>query len=158
MLPGSKRLPKILRVTAIRSFGGGGAYNPKKYKDYSIPADYPNNEDMVNYLESVYSLPNMPIRNMRHVNPVRQSGPLPSYDGPHTMEDIRKVFHNACIPNSPHPCSVDIDELMRRVPGIQRHVAEHILKLGFTPDEEVDYAYLSMDLILIRFLFFIDLK
>ena len=143
MLTKSKQIPKLLRVSAMRHFAGGGAYNPHNYKDHSTPKEYPNNEDVVNYLESIYSLPNFPRRNMRHVNPVRQSGPIPPYDGPHTMENIRKTFHNACISNSRHPCSVDIDELMRRVPGIQRHVAEHILSMGFNPDEEVDYAYIG---------------
>jgi len=30
---------------------------------------------------------------------------------------------------------MDIDELMRRVPGITRKECEHIVKLGLTPQE-----------------------
>jgi hypothetical protein len=29
---------------------------------------------------------------MRHIHPVRQSGPIPAYDGPWTMEDIKKLY------------------------------------------------------------------
>lgn len=32
---------------------------------------------------------------------------------------------------------------MRRIPGLSRKDAEHITTLGLTPDEEVDFAYLS---------------
>jgi len=38
-----------------------------------------------------------PVRNVRHINPIRESGPLPAYDGPYTMEDIRKVMGNITI-------------------------------------------------------------
>jgi len=51
---------------------------------------------------------------------VRESGPLPAYDGPYTMEDIRKVMWNATIGNDLHYCATDVDEMMRRVPGITR--------------------------------------
>jgi hypothetical protein len=61
------------------------------------------------------------------------------------MEDIRKIFFNTTIGMDKHRCSVDVDELMRRVPGIQRETAEFITNLGLNPDEEVDYAYLGME-------------
>lgn len=32
---------------------------------------------------------------------------------------------------------------MRRVPGITRKEAEHIITLGLSPDEEIDYAYIA---------------
>ena len=35
---------------------------------------------------------------------------------------------------------------MRRVPGITRKEAEHITKLGLSPDEEVDYAYIAYNI------------
>lgn len=75
------------------------------------------------------------MRNVRHINPVRESGPIPAYDGTYTIEDIRKVMWNASVGKDFCYCAVDIDEIMRRVPGITRKEAEHITKLGLTPDE-----------------------
>ena len=50
------------------------------------------NEEIYEYMRSVHTIPTSPVRNMRHINPIRESGPLPAYDGPYTMEDIRKVM------------------------------------------------------------------
>lgn len=55
---------------------------------------------------------------MRHVNPVRQSGPLPSYYGTYTMEDIKKLNDQTTIGRDVHYCQMDVDEIMRRVPGV----------------------------------------
>ena len=132
---------RLLRLS--KKHFSGGPYNPHRYRDYSVAKSYPTNEEIENYLTSVCSLPAMPVRNMRHISPVRQSGPLPPYDGPVCLEDIRKLFFNATYPMDKHPCSMDVDELMRRVPGIQRETAEYITTLGFTPEEEVHMAYLG---------------
>lgn len=86
-------------------------------------------------MRSVHSIPNSPIRNVRHINPVRESGPLPVHDGPHTMEDIRKVMWNTSIGRDFCYVQAEAEEIMRRVPGITRKEAEHIQKLGLTPDE-----------------------
>ena len=59
-----------------------------------------------------------PVRNMRHVNPVRQSGPLPSYYGTYTMEDIKQIFDQTTMGKDIHYCQMDVDEVMRRVPGV----------------------------------------
>ena len=37
---------------------------------------------------------------------------------------------------------MDVDEVMRRVPGISRKEVEFIVKLGLTPEEQVDFSYL----------------
>lgn len=55
---------------------------------------------------------------MRHVNPVRQSGPLPSYSGTYTIEDIKKLTDQFTMGKDIHYCQMDVDELMRRVPGV----------------------------------------
>ena len=60
------------------------------------------------------------MRNSRHINPVRESGPLPAYDGPYTMEDVRKVMWNTSVGRDFHYCATDAEEIMRRVPGITR--------------------------------------
>lgn len=137
----SRTTRKLLKVSS-RNFSGG-PYNPHKYRDYSVAKSYPSNEEIENYLTSVFSLPATPVRNMRHISPVRQSGPLPAYDGTHTMEDIRKIFFYSTFNIDKHPCSTDVDEMMRRVPGLQRETAEYITTLGLNPDEEVDYAYIG---------------
>lgn len=55
---------------------------------------------------------------MRHVNPIRQSGPLPSYYGTYTMEDLKKLFDQTTMGKDVHYCQMDVDEVMRRVPGV----------------------------------------
>lgn len=82
---------------------------------------------------------------MRHIHPVRQSGPIPAYDGTYTMEDIKKMYNQMRAPWDHTAQSTDVDELMRRVPGLTRREALRIQQLGFTPEEEVDYAYLVVN-------------
>jgi len=62
-----------------------------------VPRTDPKNEELYQYLRSVHSIPASPVRNVRHVNPVRESGPMPTWDGPHTMEDIRKVMWETSV-------------------------------------------------------------
>jgi hypothetical protein len=50
-----------------------------------------------------------PIRNVRHVNPVRQSGVIPSYSGSYTMEDLRKLYDQLCFQKDFHYCQMDVD-------------------------------------------------
>jgi hypothetical protein len=83
---------------------------------------------------------------MRHINPVRQSGPIPSYDGNYTMEDVRKVMWQSSVGRDGCYISHEIEEIMRRVPGITRKEAEHITKLGLNPDEQVDFAYIAFNI------------
>lgn len=42
--------------------------------------------------------------------------------------------------------STDIEEIMRRAPGLTRREALRIQQLGLTPDEEIDFAYLVVNL------------
>lgn len=129
-----------------RFFSGSGPYNPCRYKNNLIPRNFPRDDEIFPYIAHVFSTPGLPIRNVRHVNPIRQSGPLPPYDGPVTMDDVRKVFFNSTIGIDYHPCQVLPDELMRRVPGLTRKEAEHIVKLGLNPDEQVDFAYIAKNI------------
>jgi hypothetical protein len=89
------------------------------------------------------SIPPPPVRNLRHVNPMRESGPIPPYEGPYTMEDVRKVMWNTSVGRDFCYCYHEPDEIMRRVPGLTRKEAEHIIKLGLNPDEQVDFAYIA---------------
>lgn len=77
---------------------------------------------------------------------MRESGPLPAYDGPYSMEDIRSVMTNVSVGEDQSYCQMDVDEVMRRVPGITRKEVEFIVKLGLTPEEQVDFAYLAYNL------------
>ena len=88
-------------------------------------------------VQEIENMPPPPIRNMRQVNPVRESGPLPVYDGPHTMEDIRRIYQNTMVGLDKHHVSTDVDEIMRRVPGISRKEAEHITTYLYSnPDSD----------------------
>ncbi len=82
---------------------------------------------------------------MRHIHPVRQSGPIPPYDGPWTMEDVKKVSQNMNIFYDHLPQHCDVEEMMRRVPGLTRKEALKIQTFGLKPDEEVDFAYLVVN-------------
>ena len=61
------------------------------------------------------------------------------------MEDIKKLYgeHRA---NWDHVAqSTDIDELMRRVPGLTRREGLRIQQLGLNPIEEIDFAYMVVN-------------
>jgi hypothetical protein len=89
----AKKLTEVLQANFARS----GPYNPAKYKDYYVPRTLPKNEEIYEYVHSTHSVPNSPIRNVRHINPIRESGPLPAYDGTYTMEDIKDIFFNTSV-------------------------------------------------------------
>jgi hypothetical protein len=67
-----------------------GPYNPNRYRHYLNPNFFQSNKEITD-IAKLEQVPrpgknwyNGQVRNVRHVNPVRQSGPLPSYDGPYT--------------------------------------------------------------------------
>ena len=62
------------------------------------------------------------------------------------MEDIKRIYAGTTFGYDYHYCQMDVDEVMRRVPGITRKEVEHIVKLGLTPYEQIDYAYLAYNL------------
>ena len=101
---------------------------------------------MYQVIKSEHENPPPPIYNMRHLHPVRQSGPIPPYDGPWTMEDVKRVYAYMSCPWDDNMQSTDIEELMRRVPGLTRREAQMIQTFGYNPDEEVDFAYLVVNL------------
>ena len=111
-----------------------------------VPRQRPSAKEVVEMTRYQSTLPDPPMRNLRHINPIRQSGPLPSYDGPYSIEDIRKIWFNTNIGRDSNYCYTEPDEIMRRVPGITRKEAEHITKIGLNPAEQVDYAYLVYNL------------
>merc|ERR1711976_459208 len=67
------------------------------------------------------------------------------YYGTYTMEDIRKVNYEYRAPVEGTPQSTDVEELMRRIPGLTRKEALKIQSLGLTPWEELDYAYIVVN-------------
>lgn len=60
-------------------------------------------------------VPDLPVYNMRHLHPIRQSGPIPAYYGDYNMEDVKKVNEELYMPHEGIAESMDIEELMRRV-------------------------------------------
>ena len=77
-------------------------------------------------IKTFHSEPPPPIYTMRPIHPRRQSGPRPRYDGPWTMEDIQKLYGQMRAPWDKMPQSTDIEELMRRAPGLTRREALRI--------------------------------
>ena len=74
-----------LVASVIHNINLAGPYNPYKYKDYLVPKSFPTNKEIYDLVKNQDNAVVSPVRNMRHVNPVRQSGPLPSYSGTYTM-------------------------------------------------------------------------
>jgi hypothetical protein len=140
-----KKSPQKLMWLAMRTFGHG-PYNPLHYKHCMIPEKLPTTEDMYANIKTFHSEPPAPIYNMRHLHPVRQSGPIPPYDGAWTMEDVKMICANMSVPYDHCPQSTDVEELMRRAPGLTRKEALRIQQLGLNPDEEVDFAYLTVNM------------
>ena len=130
---------------ALRMFSHG-PYNPLHYKSHLVPEKLPTTEDFYANIKTFHSQPPPPIYNMRHLHPVRQSGPIPAYDGAWTMEDVKAICSNMSVPYDHCPQSTDIEELMRRVPGLTRREALRIQQIGLNPDEEVDFAYLTVNM------------
>jgi hypothetical protein len=62
-----------------------------------VPRTLPKHEEIYEFINSVHSVPGSPIRNIRHINPVRESGPLPTYSGTYTMEDLRDIWYNCSV-------------------------------------------------------------
>lgn len=83
-----------------------------------VPRSFPTNKEIYNTVRNQDDIVVPPVRNMRHVNPVRQSGPIPAYSGTYTMEDIKKVYDQTNLGYDLHYCQMDVDEVMRRVPGV----------------------------------------
>lgn len=129
----------------MRTFAHG-PYNPLAYKGLKVMEGMPNTEDFYEVLKSEHSKPPAPLYNMRHVHPVRQSGPIPPYDGPFTMEDVKKLIGHMRCPWDHTAQSTDVEELMRRAPGLTRKEALRIQQFGLTPEEEVDFAYMTVNM------------
>jgi len=109
----------------MRSFSGG-PFNPLSFKASLVPEELPTTEDIYANIKTFHSNPAPPVYNMRHIHPVRQSGPIPPYDGPFTMEDVKKTYGQMRAPWDHTLQSTDLEEIMRRVPGLTRREALRI--------------------------------
>ena len=127
---------------ALRRVFSSAPYNPMRYLQSYVPTKMPTKEETYDHITSAHETGGNLVHNLRHINPVRQSGPVPPFDGPFTMEDVLDSCHQEYIMLS-DGCyaSVDTEELMRRVPGLTREDAEYIRTIGFTPDDEVALAW-----------------
>ena len=124
--PGLLRKPNNMLAPVQSMAFGHGPYNPLHYKSHLVPEELPTTEDIYANIKTFHSTPSPPIYNMRHIHPVRQSGPIPAYDGTWTMEDIKKLYGQMRAPWDHTAQSTDIEELMRRVPGLTRREALRI--------------------------------
>jgi hypothetical protein len=57
--------------SVLRNFGHGGPYNPLRYKTNLAPRSYPNDKEIEDLFLAYNKIPMNPIRNMRHINPIR---------------------------------------------------------------------------------------
>ncbi|OMJ71374.1 hypothetical protein SteCoe_30436 [Stentor coeruleus] len=132
----------LSRALALSRSFSAAPYNPLKYLQSYVPTKMPSKQEVFDVVNSAHSGHGRVVQNLRHINPIRQSGPIPAFDGPVTMEDILNnsyqeylKVNDICYP------SVDAEEIMRRVPGVTREEAEYIRGLGLTPDDEIEIAY-----------------
>jgi hypothetical protein len=61
------------------------------------------------------------------------------------MEDVRRAGFEVRAGYEATPQSNDVEELMRRVPGLTRKEALKIQSFGISPLSELDYAYLIVN-------------
>jgi hypothetical protein len=131
----------MLGRTLKRCFSAS-PYNPLRYLQSYVPTELPTKQEIYDVVRTSHESGGQLVHNLRHVNPVRQSGPVLPYDGPFTMEDMLKNSYQEYIKiNDICYASTDAEEIMRRVPGVTREEAEYIRTLGLTPDDEVELAY-----------------
>jgi hypothetical protein len=137
-------IKKQLYFTNKKSFSGG-PYNPFNYRTKLVTDKRPTTEDEYYSQKKRMEFGAMPMYSMRHVHPIRQSGPIPPFAGPYTMEDVRKTAWHLRVGSEPVSESTSCEELMRRVPGLTKKEALKIQSLGFSPYEELDFAYIVVN-------------
>jgi hypothetical protein len=57
--------------SVLRFFGHGGPFNPLRYKTNLVPRTYPKEKEIEEAYLANHQIPMFPVRNMRHVNPIR---------------------------------------------------------------------------------------
>lgn len=124
---------------------GHGPYNPLNYKNRLVPEGRVTTEEEYYANKRGKEFGNFPLYSMRHVHPIRQSGPIPPFAGPYTMEDARIVNASLRVGSEPVIESTSCEELMRRIPGLTKKEAVKIQSLGLSPWEELDYAYIVVN-------------
>ena len=134
---------KSLFKLQFKSFSHG-PYNPLNYKSNLVPTQKATTEENYFLAKKQKEFGDNPTYSMRHVHPIRQSGPIPPFAGPYTMEDVKKIngIQNIGDPIQESTC---IEELMRRVPGLTKKEAIKIQTLGLNPWQELDYAYIVVN-------------
>lgn len=133
----------LLYKLQVKSFGHG-PYNPLNYKSKSVSTTKLTTEELYYLGKKSKEYGELPSYSMRGVHPIRQSGPIPPFAGPYTMEDIRKTNYYQRM-GDPVYESTSAEELMRRVPGLTKKEALHIQTFGLSPWQELDYAYIAVN-------------
>ena len=131
----------MLNRVVKRAFSAS-PYNPYRYLQGYVDTKMPSKQEIQEVVHTTHESGGQIVHNLRHINPLRQSGPVPPFDGPFTMEDHVKGVSNEYLKmNDLCYQSNCADEIMRRVPGITREEAEYVRTLGLTPDDEIEIAY-----------------
>lgn len=145
VLSNSKSLNTKKIIDIVSKKFSHGPYNPFNYKTKLVSERRLTTEEEYFYQKKLKEFGNLPTYSMRQVHPIRQSGPIPPFAGPYTMEDVRKVGFALRAPWEPTNESTSCEELMRRVPGLTKKEAIKIQSLGFNPLEELDFAYIVVN-------------
>ena len=124
---------------------GHGPFNPFTYRSKLVNEKFVTTEEKYYYRKREAEFNHKPMYSMRHVHPIRQSGPIPPFAGPYNMEDARKAGYYWRKGVEGVAESTDIEELMRRIPGLTKSEAMKIQSLGLSPWEELDYAYICVN-------------
>lgn len=138
------KINKVLTNTSKKYFSHG-PFNPLAIKNRLAPEGRISTDEEYLINKKVSEFGSAPMYSMRHVHPIRQSGPIPPFAGPYTMEDARKAGWNLRVAWEGVQESTSCEELMRRVPGLTKKEALKIQSLGFSPWEELDFAYIAVN-------------
>ena len=124
---------------------GHGPYNPLNYKYKTAPEKNLTTEESYFISKKYKEFGELPMYSMRHVHPIRQSGPIPPFAGPYTMEDIRLANGNQRVLYEELNEKISADEMMRSVPGLTKKEALKIQTMNLTPFQQLDYAYIVVN-------------
>ena len=128
----------------LKSFSHG-PYNPLNYKSNAIHEKKVTTEEAYFLAKKYKEFGELPMYSMRHVHAMRQSGPIPPFAGPYTMEDIRNAEASQAVSVEEFNEKVSAEEMMRRVPGLTKKEAVKIQSLNLNPLQQLDYAYIVVN-------------
>lgn len=140
----TKLIKSLNFIQTSKKFFSGGPYNHMHYRR-DTPSSKMTTEEAYFKQKQAKEFGDTPKYSMRHVHPIRQSGPIPPFAGAYTMEDVRIANSNQRVPFDRLSEYMSAEELMRRVPGLTKKEALKIQSIGLNPYQQLDYAYIAVN-------------